>query len=41
MIEELVRRFPDMAIAPNRAPERMSSTLVRGIQSLPVVFTPA
>jgi cytochrome P450 len=41
MIEELVRRFPDMRIAPGAAPERMASTLVRGIHSLPVVFAAA
>ena len=41
MIEALVRRFPDMAIAPGGAPARMASTLVRGIERLPVVFAPA
>jgi cytochrome P450 family 142 subfamily A polypeptide 1 len=41
MIDELVRRFPDMQVAPGQAPERMASTLVRGIQSLPVVFAAA
>jgi cholest-4-en-3-one 26-monooxygenase len=39
MIEALVRRFPDMRVAPRDAPVRMASTLVRGIERLPVVFT--
>jgi cytochrome P450 family 142 subfamily A polypeptide 1 len=38
MVQELVRRFPDMRVAPGAAPQRMASTLVRGITSLPVVF---
>jgi len=38
MVEELVRRFPDMRVAPGAAAERMASTLVRGIRSLPVVY---
>jgi len=41
MVQELVRRFPDMRVAPGAAPERMASTLVSGIRSLPVVFAPA
>ena len=41
MIEALVRRFPDMRVAPDSASECMASTLVRGIDSLPVVFAPA
>jgi cytochrome P450 family 142 subfamily A polypeptide 1 len=40
MVEELVARFPDMRVAPGATPERMASTLVRGIRHLPVVFTP-
>ena len=40
MIEELLRRLPDMRPAPGTAPTRVASTLVRGIASLPVVFTP-
>jgi cytochrome P450 family 142 subfamily A polypeptide 1 len=38
MIEELVRRFPDMRVAPGAAAERMASTLVSGIRRLPVVY---
>jgi cytochrome P450 len=40
MVEELVRRLPDMRIAPGAGPRRVASTLVRGIESLPVVFNP-
>ena len=41
MVHELVKRFPDMQVAPGKGPVRSASTLVRGIQSLPVAFTPA
>jgi cytochrome P450 family 142 subfamily A polypeptide 1 len=41
MVEELVRRFPDMRVASGAGPQRMASTLVSGIRSLPVVFSPA
>jgi cytochrome P450 family 142 subfamily A polypeptide 1 len=41
MIRELVERLPDMRVAPGAGPTRVASTLVRGISSLPVVFTPA
>jgi cytochrome P450 len=41
MIEALVRRFPDMRVPPGAAPTRMASTLVRGIEHLPVVFSPS
>jgi cytochrome P450 family 142 subfamily A polypeptide 1 len=41
MIRELVERLPDMHVAPGAGPTRVASTLVRGIASLPVVFTPA
>jgi len=40
MVEELVRRFPDMRVAPGAVAERMASTLVSGVKSLPVVFRP-
>jgi hypothetical protein len=30
-----------MRVAPGAVPTRVASTLVRGISSLPVVFTPA
>ncbi len=38
MVEALVERFPDMRVAPGATPERMASTLVRGIRRLPVQF---
>jgi cytochrome P450 family 142 subfamily A polypeptide 1 len=40
MIQELVARLPDMHVAPGAGPERVASTLVRGIASLPVEYTP-
>jgi cytochrome P450 family 142 subfamily A polypeptide 1 len=40
MVRELVERLPDMRVAPGAVPTRVASTLVRGISSLPVVFTP-
>ncbi len=40
MLQELLERLPDMRVAPGAAPERVASTLVAGIASLPVVFTP-
>ncbi|HWP66785.1 MAG TPA: cytochrome P450 [Candidatus Limnocylindria bacterium] len=36
----LLERLPDMRLAPGATPVRQASTLVRGIASLPVVFTP-
>jgi cholest-4-en-3-one 26-monooxygenase len=39
-LQALLERFPDMRMAPGTAPVRQASTLVRGIASLPVVFTP-
>jgi cytochrome P450 len=41
MLSELVRRLPDMELAPGGAPVYASSSFVRGITHLPVVFTPA
>jgi cytochrome P450 family 142 subfamily A polypeptide 1 len=38
--EALLARLPDMQLAPGATPVRQASTLVRGIASLPVVFTP-
>jgi len=38
-LEEIVRRFPDMAFAPGTEPVRIASTLVRGIASMPLVFS--
>jgi cytochrome P450 len=40
-VQALVERLPDMQVAPGAAPVRVASTLVRGIASLPVVYTPA
>src|SRR5262245_6501891 len=40
MVQELVNRLPDLRVAPGAAPARVASTLVRGISSLPVAFTP-
>ena len=41
MLSELLRRLPDMELAPGSAPVYASSSFVRGITHLPVVFTPA
>ncbi|MGH0037959.1 MAG: cytochrome P450 [Myxococcota bacterium] len=40
-LEELLRRFPDMEFAAGSEPVRIASTLVRGIESMPLVFTPS
>jgi cytochrome P450 family 142 subfamily A polypeptide 1 len=40
MFRELLRRLPDIRMAPGARPEMVRSPLVRGIASLPVVFTP-
>lgn len=40
-LQELLRRFPDMEFAPGREPVRIASTLFRGIDSMPVVFSRA
>jgi len=40
MMSELFRRLPDINLAPGAQPVRIPSSLVRGIASLPVVFTP-
>ena len=39
MVQELIERLPDIRPIPGAAPARMASTLVRGISSLPVVFS--
>jgi cytochrome P450 family 142 subfamily A polypeptide 1 len=39
MVQALLERLPDMRVAPGARPKREASTLVRGIASLPVVFT--
>jgi len=38
-IEQLMKRFPDMAFAPGTEPTRIGSTLVRGISRMPVTFS--
>jgi cytochrome P450 family 142 subfamily A polypeptide 1 len=40
MFRELLRRLPDIRMAPGARPEMVASPLVRGIARLPVVFTP-
>jgi cholest-4-en-3-one 26-monooxygenase len=40
MLEELMRRIPDIDLAPGESARRTLSILVRGIASMPVVFTP-
>ncbi len=40
MLRELLTRLPDMELAPGCAPRRVLSPLVRGIESMPVVFSP-
>ena len=40
MFEELLRRIPDMRIAPGTAPNRVPGAFVRGVENLHVEFTP-
>lgn len=40
LYRQLVRRFPDLRVAPGAAAKRLPNTLVRTIDELPVVFTP-
>ncbi len=40
MVQALIERLPELRVAPGAEPARVASTLVRGIQSLPVVFAP-
>lgn len=39
-LRELLRRLPDLRVAPGAGPVRVSSPLVMGIESLPVVYSP-
>jgi cytochrome P450 family 142 subfamily A polypeptide 1 len=39
MFEELLRRLPDIELAPDAAVERSPSSFIRGITTMPVVFT--
>ncbi|MBX7161390.1 MAG: cytochrome P450 [Acidimicrobiia bacterium] len=41
LYRQLVRRFPDLRVAPGAGPVRVPNCLVRTIDELPVVFTPA
>jgi len=41
MFEELLRRLPDITLAPGAAAVRTPSSFIRGIQRMPVEFTPA
>ena len=40
MLDELVRRLPDIELAPGTRPTYTDSPFVRGVASMPVVFTP-
>ena len=40
LFEELVRRFPDMRVAPGFEPVHVEHALVHALETLPVVFTP-
>jgi len=40
LFEELVRRFPDMHVAPGFEPVYVEHALVHALEALPVVFTP-
>ena len=39
MYEELLQRFPGMRVAPGASAERVPSSFIRGIASLPVIWT--
>lgn len=41
LLRQLVRRFPDLRVAPGAVPVRLPNALVRTIERLPVVFTPS
>jgi len=40
LFRELLRRLPDIRVAPGAGPVRVPSPLVAAIASLPVMFTP-
>ena len=40
MLEEVLRRLPDIAVVPGHTVQRNPSSFIRGIPSLPVVYTP-
>jgi cholest-4-en-3-one 26-monooxygenase len=41
MYEELLRRLPDIELAPGASVQRTPSSFIRGIHSMPVEFTPS
>lgn len=41
MVRELIERCPDIHVAPGEGPRRAASTLVAGIDHLPVVLPAA
>jgi len=41
MIHEILKRFPDMQLAPGSSPVRSASTLIRGIQEMQVLYSAA
>ena len=40
VFEQIAKRFPDMRMAPGAQPRYALASFVRGVESLPVVFTP-
>ncbi len=40
MFEELLRRLPDMRLVDGQPPKRIPGAFVRGVDSVPVEFTP-
>jgi len=40
VFQQIARRFPDMRMAPGAVPTYALASFVRGVESLPVVFTP-
>jgi cytochrome P450 len=40
VFEEIARRFPDIRVAPGAVPVYAHTNFVRGVESLPVVYTP-
>jgi hypothetical protein len=39
-LDELLRRLPDLAVAPGQAPVLNNSGVARNMDSLPLAFTP-
>jgi cytochrome P450 len=40
MLDEVLRRLPDLELAPGTEVRRVPSSFIRGIASMPVEFTP-